>query len=127
MSDTPRTDAHAIKWENYLVADPIPTREQPVEWYEFCRTLERELAAMTKERDQWHTHYRDEHERRLKLQDAYCELKRHAAALAAAMDGVELACKRMRSGADRDHAIWCIETRVASALAAYRASQQPKQ
>jgi hypothetical protein len=56
MSDTPRTDAHAIKWENYLVADPIPTREQPVEWYEFCRTLERELAAMTKERDELRRH-----------------------------------------------------------------------
>jgi hypothetical protein len=38
-----------------------------------------ELAVMTKERDQWHTHYRDERSRGLQLQDALGdEMKRLA-------------------------------------------------
>jgi hypothetical protein len=42
MSDTPRTDEHAP--------------ELPEGWMEFSKTLERELAAMTKERDELRKH-----------------------------------------------------------------------
>jgi hypothetical protein len=123
MSDTPRTTTIinlGVDGEKY-------------------RTLERELAAMTKERDELlaenariiANHGCARHQGTtqfcaevLAVQKERDELRQHADALAEALDGVELACKRIRSGTDKDHAIWCIETKAASAIAAYRASQQ---
>jgi hypothetical protein len=68
MSTTPRTDALVMSWEPYWVSPRSHYRVAPQEWYDFARTLERELSAMTKERD---------------------ELRRHADALAEVLSKVQ--------------------------------------
>lgn len=94
MSDTPRTDAEAdFGWDKDALcveAELAAMTKERDELQEQLDTVgvgihschencQRPVCVMRRERDKWHTHYRDEHKWRLRLQDAIGEeMKRRA-------------------------------------------------
>jgi hypothetical protein len=52
MNDTPRTDANDLGWQfNEQYGDFDPLSDNPMPWLDFAKMLERELAAVTEQRD----------------------------------------------------------------------------
>jgi hypothetical protein len=64
MNDTPRTDANDLGWQfNEQHGDFDSLSDNPMPWLDFAKMLERELAAVTEQRD--------------RLAEALQDLRRH--------------------------------------------------